>query len=177
MNGISFSRCRFSISNKQWFFYCYGSMLRAVKKGGIIMLCLFCLLVYFNAPSVKQIVTVDRQCYREAVRYVEQELRGAKTASAIIAIGYAGEHFQYYTSAPILIPQTLEQFHELLERNTTVWCLITAWLPSLRPPHEDRMLYAESPEHEKIYDAVLSRFMLKKEFPAKFPTRIYQYTR
>lgn len=141
-----------------------------------IMLSLFIvILILCNIPSVLRTITSDRQNYREAIRYVEHEIQDNQNDTALIAIGHAGSHFQYYTTLPILVPQSLEQFNDVLRHNKIVWCLITAWLPSLRPPHEDPILYAESPEDLKIYDFVVNHFRLDKIFPAKFPTQIYKY--
>jgi hypothetical protein len=106
------------------------------------------------------------------VQYAESEA-GNKKNALMISIGYAGDHFKYYSRTPITIPETFDEFTEITEGKKHVWCLITGWLPELMPPHGDKDVYCERPEHQKIYNYVLENFVLKKEFFTKFPTQIY----
>ncbi len=142
-------------------------------KNGFVLLIVGA-IIYIQAPSIKKIITEDRQNYREAVRYVEQE-SGITEDVLVVSLGYAGRFFQYYSQAPLIHPETFDEFIVLVNktRYTHVWCLMSAWLPLMRAPHEDEILYAEHPEHEKIYNYVIKHFMLRKEFVTKFPTRIY----
>jgi hypothetical protein len=56
-----------------------------------------------------------------------------------------------------------------------IWCLITAWLPAIRPAHEDRALYAEKTGQTEIYDYVKAHFKREKVFPARYPVEVYYH--
>ena len=58
----------------------------------------------------------------------------------VFSIGYAGEHFRYYASRyhDIELPETFDELSALMQGKDRLWCLITAWLPDIRPPYEDR---------------------------------------
>ena len=115
----------------------------------------------------------DRQNYREAVRYVEEEVNG-RAGDLVFSLGYAGEHFRYYArDITIHTPQTVDELSALMEGKERVWCLITAWLPDLRPAHEDATLYAERPGQVEIYHYVKTNFRLKKHFASKYAVDIY----
>ena len=58
-----------------------------------------------------------------------------------------------------------------------IWCLITAWLPDIRPPYEDRTLYSERPGQTEIYDYVKKEFVLKKTYLSKYPVEVYYLQR
>jgi len=70
-------------------------------------------------------------------------------------------------------PQTYAEFRQRLSTTTESWCLITGWLPTLRPPHEDKQLYSEEPEQEKIHKYIVKNFTLEKTFQDKYKTKIY----
>ena len=71
----------------------------------------------------------------------------------MFSIGYAGEHFRYYaTGISIATFENLDELSAVLKGTKHAWCLITAWLPELRPGYEDQALYAERPGHMEIYD-------------------------
>lgn len=133
-------------------------------------------ITYVQAPAIKKIVTQDRQNYREAIEYVEQAA-GRQAGCAVFSIGYAGEHFKYYAHMPVVIPRSYDEFVRMLEGKQHVWCLITAWLPSLRPPSEDIKLYEEEPEHEKIYQYIMKYFTLKKSYSSRYPVQVYYLER
>ncbi|MEI6125987.1 MAG: glycosyltransferase family 39 protein [Pseudomonadota bacterium] len=141
----------------------------------VVMLLLILALISGNAPYIYTTVTQDRQNYREAVQYVEKEIKSSPGHEDVFvfSIGQAGEHFTYYAGIPIYRPASFDELMVLLRDKKQAWCLITAWLPSIRPPYEDRALYAELPEHEKIYAYVMHNFTLKKEFYSRFPTKVY----
>jgi len=48
-----------------------------------------------------------------------------------------------------------------------------AWLPELRPPYEDKALYAERPGQIEIYHYVKKNFTLKRRFPSRYPVEIF----
>lgn len=133
-------------------------------------------LVALHIPRVRDTITRDRQNYREAAQYVAQATAG-KDAVLVFSIGYAGQSFPYYAGSSMALPATLEELMRLMEGKKNIWCLITAWLPLIRPDYEDRDFYAEDPEQEKIYSYVVSSFALEQEYPTKFPTRIYHLER
>ena len=60
-----------------------------------------------------------------------------------------------------------------MEGKDRIWCLITAWLPDIRPPYEDELLYAERPGQSAIYNYVKAHFMLKKHFASKYGVDVY----
>ncbi len=133
---------------------------------------LLCAVTLLQAQSIQNITTVDRQNYREAVRFAEQRIT-APDSAYLFSIGFAGTHFNYYADRPVHIPDTYAEFLAALDGNDEAWCLLTAWLPMLRPPHEDVELYAEQPEHEKIYAHVLKHFTVQKKFDTKLKTVVY----
>jgi uncharacterized membrane protein len=139
---------------------------------GFVFLCLL-LVCYIQIPSVKTVLTQDRQNYREAVQYVE--VSGiSKSSDLVFSIGYAGENFKYYAQGtPVVMPETLRELLEMAAGKKRIWCLITAWLPALHPPHEDQALYAEKAGQNEIYAYVKKRFHLKKQYNSKYPVEIY----
>jgi uncharacterized membrane protein len=146
--------------------------LRGIYKNGAIM-ALLALLVFLHVPAIGTTVNQDRQNYREAIRYVEGEMSN-ETEELIFSIGYAGEHFRYYASdTTIVTPETLDALAPLMQGKDRLWCLITAWLPDIRPPYEDRALYAETPEQTNIYNYVKKHFVLRKTFFSTYPVEVY----
>jgi len=135
--------------------------LSGIYKYGAIMVFL-ALLVFLQVPAIGTTLNQDRQNYREAIRYVEGEMNDG-TKDLIFSIGYAGEHFRYYASdSTIVMPGTFDELSVLMQGKDRRWCLITAWLPDIRPPYEDRSLYAETPEQTNIYNYVKKHFVLRK---------------
>ena len=131
------------------------------------------LLLWFQLPALHKIMSQDRQNYREAVYFVTHEV-GDRKGDLIFSIGYAGEHFRYYSpNSNILNPETFADFWDIIQGRRHVWCLITAWLPDIRPPYEDKTLYAEKPGQVEIYNYVKKHFKLQKNFPSKYPVEIY----
>ena len=146
--------------------------LGGVYRQGVIAVTL-ALLVFLQVPAIGTAVGRDRQNYREAVRYLEGEA-GAERSDLIFTLGYAGEHFRYYASSiTILKPQTAGELSQLMEGQDRLWCLITAWLPDIRPPYEDKALYAEEPEQTELHSYVKKHFTRIKVFPSKYPVEIY----
>ena len=128
-------------------------------------------LTVLQAPRAIQFFNQDRQNYREAIDYIKDHK--AVNGSYVFTLGYAGQHFNYYAREPAETPQTYNEFRKNLAMSTESWCPITAWLPSLRPPHEDKQLYSEEPEQEKIYQYIVENFTLTKKFKDKYNTKIY----
>jgi len=129
--------------------------------------------VYLQWPSIQRMLFQDRQNYREAVSYVENAI-GNRKEDVVFSIGYAGEHFRYYsTDIDILTPATLDELLLIMQGKDHVWCLITAWLPDIRPTHEDKALYSERPGQVEIYDYVKQYFVLKKSFSSRYPVDIF----
>jgi 4-amino-4-deoxy-L-arabinose transferase-like glycosyltransferase len=150
--------------------------LRGIYKNGVIT-ALLALLVFLQVPAIGRTVNQDRQNYREAIRYVEGEMRNT-TGDLIFSIGYAGEHFRYYASdSTIATPETLDELSALMQGKDRIWGLITAWLPDIRPPYEDRDLYSERPGQTEIYNYVKKEFMLKKTYLSKYPVEVYYLQR
>jgi len=145
-----------------------------VYRAGAVSLVLLALF-YLQWPALFTILTQDRQNYREAVRFVEQS--GIDNNSDLVfSIGYAGEHFRYYAGkTAIQRPETLRDFLTMADGKKRIWCLITAWLPSIRPAHEDRALYAEKTGQTEIYDYVKAHFKREKVFPARYPVEVYYH--
>jgi len=140
---------------------------------GVTVTALIAALAYLQYPAMVTTLNQDRQNYREAVRYVEEEVNG-RPGDLVFSLGYAGEHFRYYArNITIHVPQTMDELNKLMEGNARAWCLITAWLPDIRPPYEDEALYAEQPGQAAIYNHVKAHFMLKKHFPSKYGVDIY----
>jgi len=130
-------------------------------------------LFYLQYPAIAATLNQDRQNYREAVHYVEEEMSG-RTGDVVFSIGYAGDHFRYYARAvSIHLPETIDELTALMEGKDRIWCLITAWLPDIRPPYEDELLYAERPGQAAIYNYVKAHFMLKKHFASKYGVDVY----
>jgi len=148
--------------------------LSGVYRIGAVSLCLT-ILLYLQWPSLRTILTQDRQSYREAVQFVEHKSTGTDT-DIVFSIGYAGEQFQYYArTRKVFFPESLEDLKKLAAGRKRIWCLMTAWLPAIRPDHEDRALYAERPGQMGIYDYVKAHFKLEKLFPSRYPVEIYSY--
>ena len=124
-------------------------------------------------PLIQELNLRDRQNYREAVRYVEHMIEKDSEQAYVFSAGYAGEHFNYYAKFPVNVPDTFKEFREQIKGKKKLWCLITAWLPELRPPHEDMKLYAEHPEQVKIYAYVQKHFTLRKVYSDRYLTKIY----
>jgi hypothetical protein len=145
---------------------------KGVWKNGLVLFFLLT-LVYLQSPDINKMLTQDRQNYREAVRQVENEVRGSK-GDLVFSIGYAGEHFKYYaTGITIATPETFDELSALIQDKERIWCLITAWLPDICPPYEDEVLYSERPEQIEIYNYVKKNFTRKKRFPSRYPVEIY----
>ncbi len=145
--------------------------ISVLRIGTLVLLLL--LIGMLQAPFIRKTISCDRQNYREAVRYVEQK-KSARKKSYVFSLGWAGHHFEYYASVPVKIPATFEEFIAAIDRADESWCLVTAWLPMLRPPHEDISLYTEPPAHEKIYSYVQRNFTKVKSYNTEFPTYIYR---
>lgn len=139
---------------------------------GLVSLLLLALL-YLQWPSLHAILTQDRQDYRDALQFVEHTSTGANT-DLVFSIGYAGEHFRYYAhSVTVALPESLTALKQLSAGKKHIWCLITAWLPAIRPAYEDRVLYAEKPEQVAIYNYIKQHFRLKRVYQSKYPVEIY----
>jgi uncharacterized membrane protein len=151
-----------------------ASRFTGVYRAGAVSLVLLALF-YLQWPALFTILTQDRQNYREAVRFVEQS--GIDNNSDLVfSIGYAGEHFRYYAKkTAIQRPETLRDFLTMADGKKRIWCLITAWLPSIRPAHEDRALYAEKTGQTEIYDYVKAHFKREKVFPSRYPVEVYYH--
>jgi hypothetical protein len=148
--------------------------LSGVYQIGVVALCLL-ILFYLQWPSLHTILTQDRQDYRDAVRYVEHNMPDANTG-LVFSIGYAGEHFRYYAhTTPVFILESLADLKTLSAGKKRVWCLITAWLPTIRPAHEDSALYAEKPGQTEIYNYVKQHFLLVKSYASRFPVEVYYH--
>jgi len=131
------------------------------------------ILIFLQLPALVTMLNQDRQNYREAVRYVTDEINDP-TGELVFSIGYAGEHFQYYASGiTIPTPQTFDELSALMQGKEHIWCLITAWLPDIRPPYEDKALYSERPGQIEIYNYIKKKFVLKKAFSSRYPVDIY----
>jgi hypothetical protein len=148
-----------------------------VKKRLIFQI-LFILLIVTDLavlqfPLIKEMNLQDRQNYREAVRYVENTKSNDSKQTYVFTLGYAGVHFNYYAKETVYIPATYEEFKERIKGKKYLWCLLTAWLPELRPPHEDVEFYKEQPEHVKIYNYVQKHFELNKTYSDKYLTKVY----
>jgi len=150
--------------------------LQGMYKNGAIIVVL-ALIVFLQVPAIGTTLNRDRQNYREAISYVEGEMSD-ETGDLIFAIGYAGAHFQYYASdSTIVLPETFDELSSLMQGKERVWCLITAWLPDIRPSYEDRALYAETPEQTNIYNYVKKNFVLSKTFFSTYPVEVYVFER
>jgi hypothetical protein len=148
--------------------------LSGIYRIGAVSLCLLTLF-YLQWPSLHTILTQDRQDYRDAVQFVEHNITDANT-DLVFSIGYAGEHFRYYAHAiPVFIPESLTDLNKLSAGKKRIWCLITAWLPAIRPAQEDRALYAEKTGQTEIYDYVKTHFKREKVFPSRYPVEVYCY--
>ncbi len=133
--------------------------------------CMLSAIVYLQWPAIVSIATENRQHYREAADFVESRASGMD--SIVFAIGHAGAHFRYYAQFPVVVPETFAEFTAALDSGAQVWCLISAWLPELRPAHEPALLYMEDPQHQLIYDYVRANFQQAVNFRAIFPTYVY----
>ena len=70
-----------------------------------------------------------------------------------------------------------DELSELTQGKRYVWCLITAWLPELCPPYEDRSLYAERPGQVDIFNYVKTHFTRVMVFSSRYPVEIYFWGR
>jgi 4-amino-4-deoxy-L-arabinose transferase-like glycosyltransferase len=138
----------------------------------VLYAALVCTIVLLQWPAIHQITTVNRQHYREAVAFVES--READGQTAVFAIGHAGAHFSYYADVPVIVPRTYAEFQSRVDSGAEIWCLISAWLPELRPAHEPELLYIEEPVHRMIFDYVTKNFRLEKHFRGMFNTYVYR---
>ena len=106
--------------------------LSGVYRTGAVSLCLL-ILFYLQWPALHTILTQDRQDYREAVQFVEQHMPDTP-ADLVFSIGYAGEHFRYYArKRQMFVPESLAELKKQSAGRKRIWCLITAWLPAIRP--------------------------------------------
>jgi uncharacterized membrane protein len=148
-----------------------AGIFKGVYRNGIIIIPLL-LLLYLQLPAINKMLHQDRQNYRGAVRYVENNVHGSD--DAVVSIGYAGEHFRYYASGiTIPTPLTFDELSVLMQGKKHIWCLITAWLPDICPPYEDKALYSERSGQIEIYNYVKKNFVLKKTFSSRYPVDIY----
>ena len=147
-------------------FFCRTSFKKTLMVTGLLLT-----LTVLQAPQAIQFFNQDRQNYREAIGYIED--RKAVNNSYIFTLGYAGQHFNYYAREPVETPQTYEEFRKHLSTSTESWCPITAWLPTLRQPHDNKQFFSEEPEQEKIYQYIIKNFVLEKTFQDKYKTTIY----
>jgi len=148
--------------------------LSGIYRIGVVCLCLL-ILFYLQWPSLHTILTQDRQDYRDAVQFVEQHMTDAPS-ELVFSIGYAGDHFRYYApKRQMFVPESLAELKKQSVGRKRIWCLLTAWLPAIRPAHEDRALYAEKPGQTEIYNYVQTHFEKKKIFPSRFPVEVYCY--
>jgi membrane protein implicated in regulation of membrane protease activity len=138
-----------------------------------LVIALVAMLVYLQYPAITRMLNQDRQNYREAVRYVEEEM-DSRAGDQVCSLGYAGEHFRYYTrKVSVYNPESMDELSALMKGKERIWCLITAWLPDLRPSCEDEALYAERPGQVELYNYVKTHFVLKKHFSSKYGVDIY----
>jgi uncharacterized membrane protein len=151
-----------SLSN----FFCRTPFKKNLMVTGLLLT-----LTVLQAPRAIQFFNQDRQNYREAINYIED--RKAVSDSYLFTIGYAGQHFNYYARETVETPQTYEEFHKRLSKAPESWCPITAWLPTLRQPHDNKQLFSEEPEQEKIHQYIVENFTLEKTFQDKYQTTIY----
>jgi uncharacterized membrane protein len=149
-----------------------GARFTGAYRAGAVSLVLL-LLFYLQWPALRTILTRDRQNYREAVRFVEQSGID-NNADLVFSIGYAGEHFSYYAKkTAIQRPETLRDFLTMASGKKRIWCLITAWLPAIRPAYEDQALYGEKPGQCELYNYVKEHFHLEKQYYSKYPVDLY----
>jgi hypothetical protein len=144
--------------------------LRGPAKA-VFFLCAVCAIVWLQWPSIRTITTQSRQHYREAAAWVESR---SEADFVVFVIGHAGSHFGYYANVPVVVPETFDDFRARMHSASEAWCLITAWLPEVRPAHEPDLLYTEDPEHQRIYDYVIRNFTLEKRFSGVFQTYVYR---
>jgi len=135
-------------------------------------LALLALVAWLQYPAIAGQLGRDRQNYREAVRYVEAV--NGRAGDLVFSLGYAGEHFRYYASEiTVHTPETPDELSGLMEGRERAWCLITAWLPDIRPPQEDEALYAERPGQAEIYNYVKDHFKPVQHFSSRYPVDVY----
>ena len=90
-----------------------GNLRWIYKRGVLIVTVIF--LLYLQLPAIGTVLNQDRQDYREAVRYVERNIRNRRE-TLVFSIGYAGPHFRYYSlDITIWTPETLDELLELRE--------------------------------------------------------------
>ena len=149
--------------------------LRLSSQGRVVFFaCILSAILWLQWPAIRQITFENRQHYREAVAYVDSHAVDANPL--VFAIGHAGSQFSYYAKVPVIVPDTFADFKAQVDSGRDVWCLVTAWLPDLRPAHEPELLYTENPEHQLIYEYLKINFQLVQYFPAILPTSIYYRT-
>ena len=97
---------------------------------------------------------------------------GDATEELVFSIGYAGEHFRYYASdaTTVVLPETFDELSALMQGKDRLWCLITAWLPAIRPPYEDRALTLRHP-NKRTSHYVRRTFRAEKNFFLCLPGR------
>ena len=149
---------------------------RSCRLSGAIRGVFFCgvlgAIVLLQWPAIRSITTENRQHYREAVAFVESHV--AEKDSLVFAIGHAGQHFGFYAQEPVIVPETFADFKRALDSKVEIWCLVSGWLPEMRPAYEPPLLYNEDPQHHMIYDYVRENFQLEIRFSAAFPTYVYR---
>jgi len=148
-----------------------SNLCRTPLQKNLVFIGLLLALTGLQIPRIIQFSNQDRQNYREAINYIED--RKAASNSFVFSLGYAGKHFNYYSREPVATPQTYKEFRKNLSTSTESWCPITAWLPSLRQPYDNKQLFSEEPEQEKIHQYILENFTLEKTFQDKYHTTIY----
>ena len=152
-----------------------ANKLRGIFAWGFFCICLAA-MTYMYIPALSNVLSQDRQNYREAVRYVESEITEGKD-DMVFSIGYAGEHFRYYsTGIPIESLENHDELSAVLQGKKRIWCLVTAWLPDIRPPYEDEALYSERTGQTELYKYVKKYFTLHKVFPSRYPVAVYLLT-
>lgn len=149
----------------------------ACRMRGAVRFVFYCALLgavmVLQWPALRTVTTESRQHYREAVAFVENHAQGRDCV--VFAIGHAGNHFSFYTHRPVIVPETFGEFKAALDSGVEVWCLVSGWLPDLRPAHEPAFLYNEKPQHQRIYDYVRKHFNRAAYFRAAFPTSVYVF--
>jgi hypothetical protein len=161
--------CLFIVSGGIHFFTCL--LCRTSFQKNLLATGLLLIITFLQTPHAIQFFNQDRQNYREAIGYIED--RKSVNSSYTFTLGYAGQHFNYYAKEPVETPQTYEEFRKHLSTSTESWCPITAWLPTLRQPYDNKQLFSEEPEQEKIYQYIVETFTLEKSFQDKYKTTIY----
>jgi len=150
-----------------------SNLCRSSLQKNLIFMGLLLVLTGLQIPRIIQFINQDRQNYREAVNYIED--RKITDNNYVFSLGYAGKHFNYYSREPVATPQTYKEFRRNLSKSTESWCPITAWLPSLCQPYDNKQFFSEEPEQEKIYQYMIKNFTIKKIFNDKYLTTVYVF--